>query len=66
MSQSGVEAFLLDETDNAVSANFMDMLKGRIEKVKEYDTEVKVFAKKEKKRRRPIQKVDSDLTGFFK
>ena len=44
----------------------MDMLKGRIEKVKEYDTEVKVFAKKEKKRRRPIQKVDSDLTGFFK
>ena len=66
MSQSGVEAFLLDETDNAVAANFVDMLKDRIEKVKGYDTEVKEFAKKEKKRRRPVQKVDSDLTGFFK
>ena len=66
MSQSGVEAFLLDETDNSVAANFVDMLKDRIEKVKGYDTEVKEFAKKEKKRRRPVQKVDSDLTGFFK
>jgi hypothetical protein len=26
---------------------------------------VKEFAKKEKKRKRPVQKVDSDLTGFF-
>ena len=66
MSQTGVEAFLLDETDNAVSAHFIDTLRGRIEKVKEYDTEVKAFVKKEKKRRRPMQKVDSDLTKFFK
>ena len=66
MSQTGVEAFLLDETDNAVSTHFIDTLRGRIEKVKEYDTEVKAFVKKEKKRRRPMQKVDSDLTKFFK
>ena len=66
MSQTGVESFLLDETDNAVSAHFIDTLRGRIEKVKEYDTEVKAFVKKEKKRRRPMQKVDSDLTKFFK
>ena len=65
MSQSGVEAFLLDETDNSVAANFVDMLKDRIDKVRGYDTEVKEFAKKEKKRKRPVQKVDSDLTGFF-
>jgi hypothetical protein len=66
LSQSGVEAFLLDDTDNSVAAHFVDTLKDRIDKVKEYDTEIKVFAKKEKKRKRPIQKVDSDLTGFFK
>ena len=48
-----------------MAAHFVDTLKDRIDKVKEYDTEVKVFAKKEKKRKRPIQKVDSDLTGFF-
>ena len=65
MSQSGVEAFLLDETDNPVAASFVDMLKDRIEKVKGYDTEIKEFAKKEKKRKRPIQKVDSDLVKFF-
>lgn len=66
MSQSGVEAFLLDETDTGVARHFVDTLKDRIDKIKEFDTEVKVFAKKEKKRKRPIQKVDSDLTGFFK
>ena len=65
MSQSGVEAFLLDETDNSVAAHFVDTLKDRIEKIKDYDTEIKEFAKKEKKRKRPVQKVDSDLTGFF-
>ena len=65
LAQSGAEAFLLDESDNSVAAHFVDTLKDRIDKVKEYDTEVKVFAKKEKKRKRPIQKVDSDLTGFF-
>ena len=65
LSQSGVEAFLVDETDNNVAAHFVDMLKDRIDKVKNYDTEVKEFAKKEKKRKRPIQKVDSDLVKFF-
>ena len=65
MSQSGAEAFLLDETDNSVAAHFVDTLKDRIERIKDYDTEIKEFGKKEKKRKRPIQKVDSDLTGFF-
>ena len=66
MSQSGVEAFLLDESETGVAAHFVDTLKDRIEKIKDYDTEIKEFAKKEKKRKRPVQKVDSDLTGFFK
>ena len=66
MSQSGVEAFLLDETDTGVARHFVYTLKDRIDKIKEFDTEVKVFGKKEKKRKRPIQKVHSDLTGFFK
>ena len=66
MSQSGVEAFLLDESETGVAAHFVDTLKDRIEKIKDYDTEIKEFAKKEKKRKRPVQKVDSDLVKFFK
>ena len=66
MSQSGVEAFLLDESETGVAAHFVDTLKDRIEKINDYDTEIKEFAKKEKKRKRPVQKVDSDLVKFFK
>jgi len=69
MLQSGVEAFITSsgsEESTQVATHFVDTLKDRISKVKEYDTEVKAFVKKEKKRRRPMQKVDSDLTKFFK
>ena len=68
LSQSGVEAFLAAEQGDMstqVVTHFVDTLKDRIDKVKNYDTEVKEFAKKEKKRKRPIQKVDSDLVKFF-
>ena len=51
-------------TDVSFLVHFPGFVKRR--KIKDFDTEVKVFAKKEKKRKRPIQKVDSDLTGFFK
>ena len=68
ISQSGIDMFLVVEAGSAaagVAGHFVDTLRDRIDKVKEYDSELKVFAKAEKKRKKPIQKVDSELTGFF-
>lgn len=68
ISQSGIDMFVVVEAGSAaagVAGHFVDTLRDRIDKVKEYDSELKVFAKAEKKRKKPIQKVDSDLTGFF-
>lgn len=70
ISQSGVETFLEnpngDSMSQASSAGFIDMLKGRIDKVKEFDTEVKEYAKKEKiKRKRTPSPADSDLSDFL-
>ena len=72
ISQSGVETFLEnpngDSMSQASGAVFIDMLKGRIDKVKEYDTELKEYAKKEKektKRKRTISPTDSDLSEFL-
>lgn len=66
LSQSGIEIFL--ETNDTASAqqalNFIDTLKDRIDKVKEYDTEIKQFAKKERVKRKP-KMVDSDLQDFM-
>ena len=70
LSQSGIEMFL--ETNDTASAqqalNFIDTLKDRIDKVKEYDTEIKQFAKqfakKERAKRKP-KTVDSDLQNFM-
>ena len=66
LSQSGIEIFL--ETNDTASAqqalNFIDTLKDRIDKVKEYDTEIKQFAKKERIKRKP-KMADSDLQDFM-
>lgn len=70
ISQSGVETFLDnpngDSMSQASGAGFIDMLKGRIDKVKEFDTEIKEYAKKEKvKRKRAASSTDSDLSDFL-
>lgn len=68
LSQSGVEAFLVAEGDDAssqVAASFVDTLKDRIDKVKVYDTEIKEFSKTQKKRAKRKQHVDSDLQEFL-
>jgi len=68
LSQSGIEAFLIDDQGDTAAANvaraFVDQLKDRIDKVKDKDVEVKNFAAEEKRRRRNIS-VDSDLTDFL-
>tara|TARA_B110000444_G_scaffold226271_1_gene230674 strand:- start:429 stop:1019 length:591 start_codon:yes stop_codon:yes gene_type:complete len=68
LSQSGIEAFLDTSGDNAsanlVQQHFVDILKGRIERVKGVDTKVKEFVKKEKVKRKK-KPADSDLQEFM-
>lgn len=68
LSQSGIEAFLIDDQGDTAAANvaraFVDQLKDRIDKVKDKDVEVKNYVVEEKRRRRNIS-VDSDLTDFL-
>ena len=63
----GLEAMVggTDEETTAVMQHFVDKLKSRIDKVKEVDTEVKEFSKREKLRRKARPTVDSDLSQFF-
>ena len=70
MTNSGVEEFILvgvgESAAQTVAANFVDMLKDRIDKIKESDLVVNEIVKKErKKRKKVIKKVDSDLSGFL-
>ena len=65
LSQSGIEEFMTVEGDNAqaglVQQHFVDVLKGRIDRVKTQDTTVKEYAKKAKKKKT----TDSDLQDFM-
>jgi len=69
LSESGIDAFIssdnMDVETTAAVANFVDELRDRIDKVKEVDREVKVYAKKERLRRKRVVEADSDLTAFF-
>jgi hypothetical protein len=69
LSQSGIEDYIvsgnMDAGSQQVVQAFVDTLKGRIDKVKEKDTELKVYAKEEKKRKKYQISVDSDLMEFF-
>lgn len=65
LSQSGIEEFMTVEGDNAqaglVQQHFVDVLKGRIDRVKTQDTVVKEYSKKTKKKKT----ADSDLQDFM-
>ena len=69
LSQSGLEDYVvsgnLDAGSQQAVQAFIDTLKDRIDKVKEKDTEFKVYAKEEKKRKKYQISVDSDLMEFF-
>jgi hypothetical protein len=71
LSQSGIEDYIvsgdLDPASQQSIQSFIDSLKDRIDKVKEKDTEIKEFAKKERRmgKRMHTVIVDSDLTDFF-
>jgi len=69
LAQSGIEDYVvagdLDPSSQQAVQGFIDTLKDRIDKVKERDTEIKEFAKKEKMRKKYQLSVDSDLMDFF-
>ena len=69
LAESGLEAFIVNDANDPEStvaiAHFVDELRDRIDKVKDVDTEVKKYAKKErlnKKKRSTF--ADSDLMSF--
>ena len=67
LTKSGIESFI-DVGDEAaagdVASHFVDTLKDRIQRVRNTDTEIKEFVKKEKRRRR-TKIADSDLSEFM-
>jgi hypothetical protein len=69
LSQSGIEDYIvsgdLDAGSKQAIQAFVDTLKDRIDKVKEKDTDLKIYAKEEKKRKKYQISVDSDLMEFF-
>ncbi len=69
IANSGIEDFMInehgDETSGLVAEAFVDTLKTRIDRVKYVDSEVKEYAKVEKKRKKRTVTADSDLSEFL-
>ena len=69
LSQSGLEEYIATSQDDTQSIQvvraFVDQLKDRIDKVKDKDTDIKIYASQEKKRKKRVINVDSDLSGFM-
>jgi len=69
LTRSGIENFMVnehgDDMTHQVAGAFIDTLRGRIEKVRHVDAEVKELAQEEKKKRKRISKGDSDLSEFL-
>lgn len=71
LTNSGLENFIssqdADDISQAVISSFVDTLKDRIDKVKQFDTEITKLVKEEKqKRKKRNVTVDSDLSEFMK
>ena len=69
IANSGIDDFVInengDDTSGLVAEAFVDTLKTRIDRVKFVDTEVKEYAKVEKKRKKRTVTADSDLSEFL-
>lgn len=69
IANSGIDDFIInengDDTSGLVAEAFVDTLKTRIDRVKFVDTEVKEYAKVEKKRKKRTVTADSDLSEFL-
>ena len=69
IANSGAEDFMIDENGDAtsglVAGAFVDTLKTRIDKIRYVDSEIKEYAKVEKKRKKRHVHADSDLSEFL-
>jgi hypothetical protein len=69
LSQSGLEEYIATDQSDQQSVQvvqaFVNQLKDRIDRVKEKDTEIKQYVKEEKKRKKRVMYVDSDLGDFM-
>lgn len=68
ISEAGVEQFLDQQEGDPEWQHvvpFIDVLRNRIDAVKESDAEFKEYVEEEKKRKRRTVKVDSDLSDFL-
>ena len=69
ISEAGIEAFLDghsdQERDYSNVVPFVDVLRHRIDIVKDADAEFKEYVNEQKKRKRRTVKADSDLTDFL-
>src|SRR5210317_1630642 len=69
ISEAGIEAFLDghsdQERDYSNVVPFVDVLRSRIDIVKDADAAFKEYVNEQKKRKRRTVKVDSDLTDFL-
>lgn len=70
LTNSGIENFITSEDADQLTATvvgqFVDTLRDRIDKVKQFDNEIKQYVKEEKqKRKKKTVSADSDLTGFM-
>ena len=69
LTKSGIENFMVnehgDDMTQQVAGAFIDTLRGRIEKVRHVDAEVKEMVQTEKQKRKRILKGDSDLSEFL-
>jgi len=69
LSQSGLEEYIATDQSDQQSVQvvqaFVNQLKDRIDRVKEKDTEIKQYIREEKKRKKRVMYVDSDLGDFM-
>ena len=69
LSRASIEDFvetMEGSEENSISvSHYVDVLRDRIDKVKDQDKEIKEFAKEEKKRKKRAVHADSDLTEFL-
>ena len=70
LTNSGIEEFLTnelgEESSQTVITSFVDTLKERIDRVRQTDSEIKEYSKKQKIKAKRVKTVDSDLSEFLK
>ena len=70
LTNSGIEEFftneLGEESSQTVITSFVDTLKERIDRVRQTDSEIKEYSKKQKIKAKRVKTVDSDLSEFLK